>query len=337
MGQNEHSTTDPEKGFDPSIQSEKIAFDNRDMVECSACTRNNPPNRLACLYCGEMLDVDRLQPSALKPVRQASEAGGAAFSVISVPFSTDESTDISAAARLLSLDHLVMQTIISAAVRLPLSRVASESEAGALRKLLSGHGVESVVVDERSLGAEKPPIRLAGVEFLDSEVMVSTFNSRETIRIPYQEVVLMVEGVIAVNKVDQTERRRGGKSRTGSETFTAFDEPILDIYSSKDTKGFRIVTSGFDFSCLGARKSLIAGDNLKELILQLSNACPNVKIIDGYRSLRAPIGQVWEVEMRRDAKGLQVTGFGKREISSVLSTNNLDQFTRFSRLQRLLL
>ena len=101
--------------------------------------------------------------------------------------------------------------------------------------------------------------------------------------------------------------------------------------------GYRVFTSGFDFSCLGDEKGLLASDNLKRLTSKLASLSSNAKLVHEYRSVRQSLGSVWEPEIRRDTKGLQRTGFGKREFGSVMTTSNLEQFTKFSRLQRHLL
>ena len=337
MDQNDQSNFASDKVFDPSIQSEKIAFDGHELVECSSCRRSNPPNRLACLYCGTTLDVERLDLEAVKPNLRKPDPWEVGISLVSVPSSPNGLTDFSAASRILSLDADVLKEILKSPIPLPLCRLESEAEVSAIQKLLDGLGIESTPVTDRSLDARNPPVRLARIDFSDSELSLITFNSREHLTIKADEIVLLVEGSIAESKVEQTEKRKGGTSKLQGEIATIFDEPILDIYSSKNVIGYRVLMSGFDFSSLGKDKGLIAAENLKELVRSLSAVCTKSRTISGFRSLRGLLGHVWELEMRRETKGLQVTGFGKREIGSTISTNNLEQFTKFSRLQRLML
>ena len=336
MAQIDQNPPDPSMAFDPSVQSEKIAFDVNQLLCCPSCARRNPPNRLGCLYCGAMLEVDQLEAAAVTRGFRSPEAWEPGISLVSVPFQMDKTADLSAASRILSLELSVLNSILQASVPLPLCRLATETEAFSTKKLLSDIGIESKVIDDKLLAADKPPMRLAEIVFSPIELRMTAFNSRDQLTIPSDEIVLLVEGVISISKVDQMEKRKGGKGQLQGEVSTISDEPILDIYSSTDNIGFRVLTSGFDFSCLGNEKRLIAAENLKSLSGRLSSVCTNSRTVAEFPRLREPIGRVWEVELRRDTKGLQVTGFGKREIGRVLSTNNLDQFTRFSRLQRLL-
>jgi hypothetical protein len=335
MAEENQNTNNPTSGFDPSIQSEKLAFDPQQMVKCQSCSRSNPPNRLACLYCGSVLIVEPLAAENIKPVLRKPDVWEAGYNLISTPLSNLGTVNVGGAAKILSLELAVLESILSTPLPLPVGRYQSEIDAGAVRKLLAGLGVQTVIVGDQALSEEKPPTRLAGVYFLDTQIALITFNSREEYVIPIADIILMVEGVVSVSRVDQVEKRKlGGKSQSLGEVSTIYDEPILDVYSRNDTEGFRIQTSGFDFSCLGDEKGLLAGENLKKLTAKLAMVSTNAKLVSDYRSLRPVLGNVWEIEMRRDPKGLQHTGFGKREFGSVTSTSNLGQFTKFSRLQR---
>ncbi|CAN5254562.1 hypothetical protein BH20ACI2_BH20ACI2_02880 [soil metagenome] len=336
MAEENQNTNNSASSFDPSIQSEKLAFDPQQMVKCLSCNRNNPPNRLACLYCGSVLNGAPLATENIKPGLRKPDVWEAGFNLISAPPSNLDTVNVAGAAKILSLELAVLESILSTPLPLPVGRYQSESDAAAVRKMLAGLGVQAVIVGDQALSEEKPPIRLAGVYFLDTQIAFITFNSQEECVLPVADIVLMVEGAISVSKVDQIEKRKlGGKAQSQGEVSTIYDEPILDIYSRNDTEGFRIQTSGFDFSCLGDEKGLLAGENLKKLTAKFARVSANAKLVSDYRSLRSELGYVWEVEMRRDTKGIQQTGIGKREFGSVTSTSNLGQFTKFSRLQRL--
>jgi hypothetical protein len=336
MGEIDTNLTHPVDGFDPLMQTEKIAFDRGQLVDCASCSRRNPPSRLSCLYCGAPLDVERLDVATIDQRLRRPDPWELGFSVVSTAGASGEPADLSAVANLVSLEIDDLRAILSAPVALPICRLESEPQASAVQKLLADSGVESTVVSDTLLAANKPPVRLAGIEFRDSDIAVTTFNTREQLVIPLTDVVLLLKGTIAVSNVDQMEKRKGGKGYFRGDAWTVFDDPILDIYSKADATGYRIVSVGFDFSCLRSEKALTSAENFEALIKRLSAICHRSKTITDFASMRELLGRVWEVEIRRESKGLQVTGFGKRDVVSVLSTSNLEQFTKFSRLQRYL-
>ena len=140
--------------------------------------------------------------------------------------------------------------------------------------------------------------------------------------------------MITASRVDSLEKkRRRGTTKLIDETATASDESILDMYSKRDGIGFRVHLTGFDFSCLGDDKGLLAVENLRRLIVRLKEHAPNAKLVTNYGSVRPALSQVWEIESRKDSQGLKRSGFGKREFGAVASSSNLNQFTKYSRLQ----
>src|SRR5437016_3546922 len=80
-------SAESELSVDP-VQSEFIAFKSGEMVICGACTRANPPNRHACLYCGKDLDVTAEFAELIKPALRKLESWEKGFNVIYRPPAT---------------------------------------------------------------------------------------------------------------------------------------------------------------------------------------------------------------------------------------------------------
>lgn len=118
-------------------------------------------------------------------------------------------------------------------------------------------------------------------------------------------------------------------------TETASDEMLIDIYGKDDQIGFRIEQKGFDFSCLGDEKKILAAQNIKLLVEKLKRFAPNAKVSEDYLKVREFLGEIWEVEHRKDSQGLKRHSFGKFDFSNLATSNNLGQFTKYSRLQRM--
>jgi hypothetical protein len=112
---------------------------------------------------------------------------------------------------------------------------------------------------------------------------------------------------------------------------------LIDVYSAQDSVGYRVEAKGFDFSGLQNEKRLLAGENMKSLAEKLRAAAPQARFDEDYRRVRYEIGKIWEAEQKKDSKGLHKRGFGKVNFETIVTVDNLSQFTKYSRLQRQLL
>lgn len=322
-------------GFDPLIQTENIAFDPNEMIACSGCGRQNPPNRLKCLYCGHALEISVAAAPRVRPSTRKLELWERGFNIL-VRETLD--ADEGEIARLLSMETADVASILEAAAVLPLARVETETEADLLLHDLERMGLRCSIISDDALAADKPPVRLGRVDLPDGHLDLKDFNTGETTSIRAGDLTLVVPGVIAASRVDTLEKKRRRRDpKLIDEMTTSSDASLLDIYTSAEAAGFRIHMAGFDFSGLGEDKGLLAVENLRLLIVRLREHCPNAKLVSGYAALRYPLGLVWEVESRKDSKGLLRSGFGKVEFGSTASTSNLNQFTKYSRLQQHLL
>jgi hypothetical protein len=316
--------------FDPSIQSENIAFRQDELINCDACKRPNPPNRLECIYCGRALDV---RPEAVDRVNfRQLESWEPGTSIVI----RGGDGDAAKAAELLSLDAERFEEILSVGVPLPVAWV-EDRVALVLVKKLQQLGFACSTFPDSAVAPAKPPIRLGGMHMGDEDVTMIDLNTRNQYRHSWNDIVLIVQGLFATGRVDSTEKRRLRKTTVMSETTISADELVVDLYTSDSTAGYRVQLSGFDYSCLGDQMARLATDNMTRLIDLIRARSPEAKLVDDYRRIRHLLTGIWDVESRKDPKGLQQVGLGRREFGVVHSTSNVEQFTRFSRLQRLML
>lgn len=321
------STLEPQRQFDPSLQSEDIAFAPSDLIDCKACSRKNAPDRAACIYCGR--DLENAQATKLSFRKLESWEPG--FSVVArrLPI---EQTALNAIASMLGIEKERLLEIAEARAPLPLIRVESLSMAEVLLARLADHGAGCLVVADSDLNAEKPPIRLKRIDLGVDEIAFIDFNTDDVYRVPPGDITLIVTGRLITSRTDVIEkRRRGGKSSLLDETSTSADESVADIYTKDDPVGFRIRLSGFDFSDLGSERQLIAEQNFRLLIDRLATIASNSEVVD-YIPVRHFLDDVWEPESRKDALGRKSAGLGKKGFGSVATTNNVVQFTKFSRM-----
>lgn len=318
--------------FDPEFQTENIAYDRNEMTVCDGCGRTNPPNRLKCLYCGHGLNIPVESASAIKVNLRKLELWERGFNVIAIECLADVVNEKVAA--VLSMETADLKAILAAGTPSPVARVESEAEAAIILNDLKTLGIKCQVISDNDLATDKPPVRLSKIDIVDEGLALTDFNTENVTIVTKDDLALIVPGIITAGKVDVMEKKRRGKeTKLLSETTTAEDESILDIYSRSDANGFRIRMTGFDFSCLGEKKGLLATENLRFLARFLKEHSPNAKLVDNYSAIRHELGIVWEIESRKDSKGLQKIGFGKRGFGTVATTNNLNQFTKYSRLQ----
>jgi hypothetical protein len=316
------------------VRSENIAFDTEEMITCGKCSRVNPPNRLKCLYCAAELEISGAQADQIVPSLRKLESWERGYNLVFIP-STSGGNEIglNEIAKAVSLDAEVLGEIIEANRPMPIARVESENEAEVLAGILGRKGVETSIIADRSLAEDILPKRLRNMRFEGDVLTVTLFNTGETEEIKSRSLALIVTGAIFEQRTETIEKRKKRETKTLEEWETASDEGLIDIYTSTDPAGFRIPAKGFDFSCLGSSKGLLAGENIRSLAARLRDFAPGAKLADGYLSDRRALGNIWEVERRNDFKGFRRSGFGKSDLAKTASSSNLTQFTKYSRLQ----
>ncbi len=320
-------------------QTENSAFDAAEMIRCERCARNNPPNRLKCLYCGAELDVSDARIQNIQPNLRKLEAWEKGFNVIFEPDSTTSAQpDFAKAARLLKTENEFLRKIAESENPMPLARVETGKEAEILQTNLAAFGLKTIIVSDETLATEKSPRRLRGIEFDTDETIFVLFNQDEIVRIPNENLLLIVSGAIFERRIEATEKRvKKGETKILDSRETASDESLLDVYSRADSTGFRIWAKGFDFSGLGEEKRMLASENLKNLAQKILEIAPHARLITNYLPSRELLGEVWEVEQKSESQGFKRESFGKFNLANITTVNNLTQFTKYSRLQRELL
>ena len=316
------------KRFDPAIQTEDIGFSPEELVACGVCGRKNSPERSDCLYCGAGLSGNSL--TAKHAIRRLEQWDPGVSLILT------GSGDVAEAARLLDIEAEQLSSIIGAGVPLPVARSDERSIAGLVEEL-SKAGFEPRAVSDDELAISRPQTRLSALVLDASGVTATDFNTRERYSHTWEEIVLIVVGLLTSGKIDAIEKRRRKNTSVLSESVTSNDEPVIDLYAADSMVGYRINLSGFDFSTLGDDMSQLATENIIRLADALKQKATQAKFVDDYRSVRHLLTGIWDLETRKDPQGLQQIGFGKREFGVVHSTNNADQLTRFSRLQRVML
>jgi hypothetical protein len=324
-----------EFGREASPVAEKPAFSPEEMVACGKCGRANPPNRFRCLYCAADLGIETCQAESARLVLRKLEGWEKGFNVIFHPgVNTHGRETIAKVAKALAIEKEALEDILGATQPLPVARVEGEGEAGFVESVLRENGIESSIVTDRSLAEEIPPKRLRTVHFENEGLRVVLFNTGEIGYVKYDDLALIVIGALFEKKTETIEKRKKkGESKKLDEFEISSDELLIDIYGVHDPAGWRIPTKGFDFSCLGNEKGMLAVQNIRRLTEKLRAFAPNSKFVDGYLGDRGRLGYIWDVEQKKDFQGLKRSGFGKVDMGKIELTSNQGQFTKYSRLQ----
>ena len=312
------------------LRSEEIGFAPDELITCANCGQATAPNRATCLYCGTPRDG---LSTADKFDSRAIEAWEMGFNVVLVDASgadIEKAADV--VAEIVPGDREPLKEAFEIGKQIPLLRVASAEQGERVRERLDEFGIKIAVVDDEELQTSSPPVRLRSMGFEGDRLDLGLFNLDEVYPVAADDLVLIVVGTIIEERREAVERRKLRGSKMLDEAATSSDEPVVDLYSKDDQVGWRIPARGFDFSCLGAAKSLVVGDNMRKLITKLVDFAPHASLVDDYSSVRSLIEPVWPCELRREGRVLR-----RRDVSTVFITNNAAQFTKYSRMQRRLL
>lgn len=319
------------------LTDEPIGFDRAEMRPCRSCGRANGPDRMNCLYCGSEFELATTDAERVRVISRELESWEKGYNVVIASAPRESQTALNDIARRASIETELLEAVSTAGKALPVGRYETATQAEAARSLLEGAGYQAIVVADELLAADKPPVRCRSARIDDLKFVFTAFSSGESIVFARDGVALLVGGAFYESKLETTEKRKGGKSWLLTETPTQADMAVLDIYSLDDAVGVRIQGVGFDFSVLGDAKQITAAQNSSLLKNKILQHAPNAVLDDGYEGSRRMLDLVWEPERRKDSLGMQRTGFGRKDLAAVVTTNNAMQFTKYSRLRRHLL
>jgi hypothetical protein len=321
-------------------RAEPHAFTRDQMVRCEACLRANPPTRTSCLYCAAQLPATEAGEALQRPTLRRLEKWEPGFNVILLPaeavFFPPEAVRI--AAELLRLRPEDLGRIIEAREPLPVARAASSSEAALIESKLGELGFKALVIADAELGTEASCVKRARAFDLTADALVIyPAGGGEPSRVLWTEISLLLAGRLIVREVAVEERkgRRAEKEIVDARELSA-DEAVLDIYTTGDKDCWRVSAAGFDFSCLGARKGLVAAQNLATLVNTLREQAGEAVYDDSYMRVRGALAYAWPVEQQTEARGWRRNAPGRVTTEEVARSDNESQFTRYSRLRRYL-
>lgn len=336
MSEGDKGSSGVHPGFDRGPQS----FAPAEMITCDECLRANPPTRTNCLYCGatlpatgKELNTQPLTESIAENVESASVESGFYVVLSSAQSEALSESSLTEGAAVLDLKPAEVQIVVGLARPVPLARAATIEQATMMadRLVLLGIGVD--IFREDTLNLDSPITTIRALEFTDEGLSAVPLRG-ERISMKWQDPILVVTGRRLVKRVVVEERRRRSSAKPIDSRELFSDELLMDIYTSSHDVHLRIYSNGFDFSCLGADKSITAVENFTKLLDLLGRRALNVEVDDTYRSLQAVLGRIWPLEPQTNKGEWRRSGVGKVDVSTVTTLDNENQFNGYSRLRQ---
>lgn len=281
-----------------------------------------------CLYCSVPLPVTESSARLRKPILRRPEKHQLGYNTIYLPGDREFSAEtISEAAALLKLKEPELERILAEGVPLPLARTASREEAQLILDRLQGLGFRVVtLVDEGTIK------RVKSMVFDETQLVINP-QANDGVVVPWSNIILLVPARIVEKRVEVKEvksRRAENEILDASEFFS--DETVLDIYLSTHSETWRVSARGFDFSCLGSEKALIANENMTRLQRRLAAQAANARFDDSYNRMRPILNLIWEPEQETKSSGWRRERPGKLSLGMETINSNESQFTRYSRM-----
>lgn len=346
------ATTDERAELTPIARRERAA--------CPACGRANATRRLRCLYCGAAFEVAAdvagaaLMHSDVVAAHASHNATGACYNIMLLPGESAAARPQSLPAivcaevnRLLGVDEARFERMLACRVPVPLARVADAEQAAAINRRLGALGLPLAVLSDEEIAARPAEVkRVRRLEMTSAGLRLwcrpQTDAGEEASEIPFSDLVALVRGRLIsrarelsapIKRKSKRESASPGESLSplADDGANIADEPVLDIYAAAPVCTWRIAANSFDYTCLGARRALLARDNFELLVGALRFAASTARFDDSYTRIRALLDCVWIPGEHTEARGRIRRGLNRFDVLSRIVTINDDQFTRYAR------
>jgi hypothetical protein len=311
-----------------AVRSERIEFDQSELVTCERCGRANAPNRAECMYCGAVLAI--AVASAELKLRDV-EPWEKAFNVVLLGGQLHEGSS-----GRLPIDTELLSRATALGPPFPVARIAGSDAAAVIQTTLKELGIDAIIVSDEELHAERVPIRLRSIDIEVGRLRLTSFNTHQRMEFAAEALDLIVIGRLFEERAEQTLKKKRKVVKELDARSVSRDAGVIDLYFSGDPNSFRVMESGFDFGCLGERKGILASENLRTLVDILKAIAPSTAVSSDYVAKRGLLEEIWPSEVRNDSKGIQRARFGI-SVSKAEVTSNAEQFTKYSRLVRQIL
>jgi hypothetical protein len=270
-----------------------------------------------------------------KPVLRPPEKHQLGYNNILLPQDQVSADVMADAATLLKLSEETLQEILSHALPLPVARTASREEAELVDERLRDLGLRSLMLSDHDLGLSDNAVkRVKSMIFEDEYLVIQQSGAAEEIIVQWADIVLILPARVFETRFEMTERitRKPEKEIVDTSEFFR-DEAVIDFYTSANASTWRVSANGFDFSCLGDEKALVANENIGRLQRLIAVKAANAEVDDSYRRVRNVLEFAWAMPPETQSSGWRRERPGKLSVGMATTKSNETQFTRYSRLR----
>jgi len=275
-----------------------------------------------------------------KPVLRQPEKHKLGYNNILLPAESSVANEIiSEAAALLKLSTENVEQLMSQRIAMPVARTASREEAELVTLRLRDLGLSCVTVSDEELGlasSDNVVKRVRAMRFDDERVLVS-HSGTEDANVSWSDVILILPARLIETRLEIKERMTRKPENEILDTSEFFrDEAVIDFYTATDSFTWRVNATGFDFSCLGKEKALVANENFSRLQKVIVEKAVNAQFDDSYRRVRTLLDLAWSTQSEMQSSGWRRERPGKLSVGLATTKSNESQFTRYSRLRHYL-
>ena len=322
----------------PIEPSEPQGFSAEQMIRCEECLRANPPTRVSCLYCVAPLPMTEAAARLRKPVLRPPEKHQLGYNNILLPRDQVAPENvIDEAAKLLKPGAENVRELMAQSVPMPVARTASREEAELVSARLRDLGLECLTLSDEELGADNVVKRVRSMTFDDERMTIFQAGAAEVMEAAWTDIVLIVPGRLIETRLEIKERKTGKTENEILDTSEFFrDETVIDFYTANHSSTWRVSAAGFDFSCLGREKALVANQNIGKLQQLIVSKAVNAQVDDLYARMRNLLELAWSTQQETQSSGWRRERPGKLSVGMATTRSNETQFTRYSRLRYVL-
>ncbi|OYT70765.1 MAG: hypothetical protein CFK52_10040 [Chloracidobacterium sp. CP2_5A] len=299
---------------------------------CPRCGRPNGAHRATCLFCGEPLSAPGRESQALPSLRGASDIEPG-YNVIFLPgaaLAAGAVEEVAAAGRLTTEQAALLLT---AAAPVPIARAATAHDAVLLTQRLARSGLRTLILSDAQLAPFQPPRRARALTATDGYLEVWSSEPVAPLRLAWEDISLIVFGALRFRQVlvRESSGRRAKAER--EEMMTADEEvAVIDLFGPTLATHARIRADGFDYSCLGSDRSLLAVENHARLGDWLLASRSSATVVNrDFRAVARALEPVWGLTKTRSRQPFKRAGIGKVATELTECLDNDGQFTRFAR------
>ncbi len=288
-----------------------------------------------CMYCGAELATTTAptEVSSLVASHEQTASSADGSYVVLIPDEIDriEESTVTQLASLLQAKPTELQNALGAGGPLPLQLAKTADAAGKLADDARALGLNVVTVSETELNSDSSFRKVRALEMSDHSLTGLSVTSGEKFAAAWNDIVLIVGGRLITTQLEVKEQRRARQEPSDGWQISS-EESVIDIWMRSNGDAWRIFVNTFDFSCLGSMKSLTAFENAKALLQIFRERAASAQINESYARMRPMLVSVWPLEKKTRNSQLRHKGLGRRDITTVTTTDNETQFNNYSRL-----